>query len=190
MQCPHQDEPAYPAHHMVRETTWQPMPHSRPSLVHSHRPSESTCPGWEGGGGEGLGDTGGPTLAQTDREADEPTEDGTTRRVVPVITVLWQVGCSGQASPQTLEFAPPSPLAAAGPADGVSRLTNQVRRRPTTGHSPHPPQPTVHWRRGSWRGDRGGGVARVGWGGGGVQVGRVGGVGGGGAQAPVALPLG
>ena len=115
------------------------LPHFRRSLGHSRRPAESAGPGWEGGAGKGLGTQG----AQTDSEAEEPAEDGTTGHVVLAITVLWQVGCSGHAPPQTVEFAPPSPLATAGRADGVSRLTNQVRRRPTTGHSPHPPQPPV-----------------------------------------------
>ena len=68
---------------------------------------------------------------------------GTTRSMVHVDIVWWQVGCSGHAPQQTVEFAPPPPLATAGRADGVSRLTNQVRRRPTTGRSPHSPRPPV-----------------------------------------------
>ena len=57
--------------------------------------------------------------------------------------VWWQVGCSGHTPPQVVEFAPAPPLAIAGWADGVSRLMKQVRRRPITGCSSHPPQPPV-----------------------------------------------
>ena len=41
-----------------------------------------------------------------------------------VITVWWQVRCLGHTPPQTVEFAPPPPLATVGRADGVSQLTN------------------------------------------------------------------
>ena len=72
-------------------------------------------------------------------------------------------------SPQTVEFAPPPPLATAGRADGVSRLTNQMRRRPTTGHSSHPPRRAVGRPEGLGGFGHGVGVPKVGGGGGGTR---------------------
>ena len=60
-----------------------------------------------------------------------------------VSTVLWQVSCSRHTPPQTVEFAPPPPLAIVGWAYGVPQLTNEARRRPTTSRSSHPPRPRV-----------------------------------------------
>ena len=72
----------------------------------------------------------------------------------------WQVGYSAHTPQRKAEFAPPSPPANAGRADGVPRLTNQMRRKPAMRHSSRLPRPAAG---GSWaKVEAGGGGGRVG----------------------------
>ena len=104
------------------QTAHQPTFYSRRSWGHSQRVG---CPSRSGRGrGRGRHGQHAGASATLKGGAGKRTDDGTTECAVHVDTVWWQVGCSGHAPPQTVEFAPPPPIAIAGRADGVSRLTD------------------------------------------------------------------